>query len=469
MLKILLLLIPISVFAQYTTKDIDSLMDYEVKRLRDLAKFQDIVKLSKNVIQQSERINYQKGLIYGYARLGNAECNLKNFKNAIEALNISLRLLETSEIEDNVIRTSIYTGIGRCYSESGASYKQAAHQFEKAEPFAKKIKDQYDRDVYLHIIYNNLSAIYLHLNDVKKSVEYVRKTPALEKDSYALASLARYHNFYTGIRDSARYYAELAAKSVSNDYDNSLLQNQWGKYYQDGKDYDRAIQYYSKGKRMAQKVREPRFLLESLDGLEICYEKKGDVKKALLYSKEKSRIQDGLKSRNVNHSDSAIDNLLNNKDNEAKKRLSDLQKYGIIIFIMLFGFVGLKIYSSRRNHKKSQNIIIEKENENQKLKEQLNEAFENIVLLAKDNNPEFIIRFSEIYPDYYNKLITIEPKLLNTEIKLCAMIFLGFSSKDIADYTFVTLKAAQHRKFRLRKKLNIPSDADINTWLNVNY
>jgi hypothetical protein len=32
-------------------------------------------------------------------------------------------------------------------------------------------------------------------------------------------------------------------------------------------------------------------------------------------------------------------------------------------------------------------------------------------------------------------------------------------------YTFVTPKAVQNRKNRIRKKLNIPSEEDINVWI----
>lgn len=41
------------------------------------------------------------------------------------------------------------------------------------------------------------------------------------------------------------------------------------------------------------------------------------------------------------------------------------------------------------------------------------------------------------------------------------MIWLGFSSKEIAQYTFVEHRSVQNKKNRLRKKLNISSDVDL--------
>jgi hypothetical protein len=39
------------------------------------------------------------------------------------------------------------------------------------------------------------------------------------------------------------------------------------------------------------------------------------------------------------------------------------------------------------------------------------------------------------------------------------------STKNIAEYTFVTIRAVQIRKNRLCKKFEIPSDADFNNWM----
>ncbi|WP_333886084.1 hypothetical protein [Sphingobacterium siyangense] len=54
------------------------------------------------------------------------------------------------------------------------------------------------------------------------------------------------------------------------------------------------------------------------------------------------------------------------------------------------------------------------------------------------------------------------PNLRSTELEFCAMVFLNFSTKNISEYTFVTIRAVQVRKNRLRKKFDIPSDVDFN-------
>ncbi|MDE5491087.1 hypothetical protein KRE48_01985 [Elizabethkingia meningoseptica] len=91
--------------------------------------------------------------------------------------------------------------------------------------------------------------------------------------------------------------------------------------------------------------------------------------------------------------------------------------------------------------------------------------FTHLIMLAKSNNPEFLILFKELYPQFIYGLKKLDPKIKSSQLSFCAMAYLNFSSKDISEYTFVTLRAVQIRKNRLRKKYNIPSDEDFNSWM----
>ncbi|MGE8380244.1 MAG: hypothetical protein ACN6PN_17880 [Sphingobacterium sp.] len=59
----------------------------------------------------------------------------------------------------------------------------------------------------------------------------------------------------------------------------------------------------------------------------------------------------------------------------------------------------------------------------------------------------------------------MDTKIRTTELEFCAMAFLNFSTKNIAEYTYETICAVQIRKNRLRKKFEIPSDEDFNNWM----
>ncbi|RKS98192.1 hypothetical protein BCF58_2332 [Chryseobacterium defluvii] len=101
--------------------------------------------------------------------------------------------------------------------------------------------------------------------------------------------------------------------------------------------------------------------------------------------------------------------------------------------------------------------------------EDLNQRFfaqDEILALAKENSPRLLNKFRLAYPDFFEKISAIQPNLKNSELLFCIYLKLNLTTKEIATYTYVTPKAIQNRKNRLRKKLNIPSEIDIYKWFN---
>jgi DNA-binding CsgD family transcriptional regulator len=51
--------------------------------------------------------------------------------------------------------------------------------------------------------------------------------------------------------------------------------------------------------------------------------------------------------------------------------------------------------------------------------------------------------------------------------KMCAMLKLGFTAKQIAIYTNSSVKSVEGKIYRLRKKLNLSSDVNSKTWFSM--
>lgn len=190
-----------------------------------------------------------------------------------------------------------------------------------------------------------------------------------------------------------------------------------------------------------------------------------------VHSTQNDVINDSLQETKEQIVAAYVDKMIS----EEQRKQKDFQNkiYGLLIFLFV-GFVVKTYFMVRyynktkreRKKMKSENLeLLKTKVEKEQLEQQLNVAFEEVIQLAKENSPEFLIRFQEVYPDCYNKLTQKFPDLQTSELKFCAMLFLNFSSKDIAEFTFVTPKAIQNRKNRLRKKLNISSDEDLNVWI----
>ena len=73
--------------------------------------------------------------------------------------------------------------------------------------------------------------------------------------------------------------------------------------------------------------------------------------------------------------------------------------------------------------------IKEKEEEIEKLQNQMNESFTEVINLAKENSPEFISRFKEVYPIVYEKILKVNPKIKTSELTFLLIYILGFLLK----------------------------------------
>ena len=68
---------------------------------------------------------------------------------------------------------------------------------------------------------------------------------------------------------------------------------------------------------------------------------------------------------------------------------------------------------------------------------------------------EFQHYFTLVHPEFYRRLEERPPNLTPKERKLCAMIALGLSTKDIASLTLREVRSVESSRNRLRKKLGI--------------
>lgn len=87
--------------------------------------------------------------------------------------------------------------------------------------------------------------------------------------------------------------------------------------------------------------------------------------------------------------------------------------------------------------------------------------FEELRELAIQNDPIFLKQFTEVYVDLTHNLLEKHPDLSRSELSLCAMIYLNFSSKEIAEYTFIQHRSVQTNRSRLRKKMHLSPDVDL--------
>lgn len=195
----------------------------------------------------------------------------------------------------------------------------------------------------------------------------------------------------------------------------------------------------------------------------------GDNIQELKYRNKYTKINDSLTLIRKSKFQISSDLVAQNHSKPAKFN-SGLIIMALAALLMIIIFSVIK-YNKRKD--KPNHSTLKEEHEEQEQKEEIiineKEAIlsrEEIIDLAKNNSNQFFYKFKERYPEFVANLIKRKPDIATSELIFCAYLKLKFSTKDIATFTFVTPKAVQNRKNRIRKKLDISSDADIYLWFD---
>lgn len=71
---------------------------------------------------------------------------------------------------------------------------------------------------------------------------------------------------------------------------------------------------------------------------------------------------------------------------------------------------------------------------------------ENLVKLAMNDDIAFIPKIKSSFPNLYDNLMEINPAITSDEFKLCALLKLGFTTKDIAEYNHISVRTVQTKE-----------------------
>lgn len=363
-------------------------------------------------------------------------------------------------------------------------------QFNKELPgIVKLLKKQNNKDAIIL-----LQRTYLNIGSTKPDsatyyselcLKELKKLP--EKDTHLeLADFYRYKGteFQEKMPDSALYYYQKSIQITQKYHDPVLFFNYtaFGDYYSSQKKYREAVNYYEKAIQniKEQNITPYHFVNNDLyKKISDLYGKLGEKEKQNKYQAIYSDLQKKLLTERNKNVESALNILLKDKEEEYKS--SELQKYilisiGVLALLILFFFIYRILRKNLRDKdiiikeasttlQNKEEIIYQKNSETQELQLKINDAYTDVVELAKKNDPSFYFRFQEVYPEFQKKLLENNPTLRTSELILCAYTFLGFNIKDIAEYTFKSINTIRNRRQNLRKKFGMQTEEDMGIWL----
>lgn len=267
--------------------------------------------------------------------------------------------------------------------------------------------------------------------------------------------------------DSAEYYLNKALL-ISEDY--SLYQKSmtlfaFGKLYTEKQEYEKALTYYLQSLAISNRLNRKVDIKNAYKAISDTYKYLNDVNKKNEYLERYSDLKDSINDSEREALSIPVDKILNE---ETQKEKNERVKFYLLISIIITTSVMLLLFLTKKylkNKRQKDEIISETLHETDELKSKLNTAFEELSRLAMTNDSFFLTRFKEVYPDFYETLATQYPHLSANDIKFSAFLRLNLSTKTIAQYKNISIRTIESRKYRLRKKLELPSDVDLNKWM----
>jgi len=447
----------------YTIFQIDSLQNDGYNALREIGDFKGIILQEMKLIKRSKELNYHKGEITGYLNISNSLCGMNRIKESLYFLEIVENKFENSENE--ILKSRLNFLYGTNYFSLGL-HKQSIKSFDKSLQFAYKIKDRKIREKRMYAIYDWKRSSFGYL-DMMDSVYSNERKCMLSPTPMLFITIANRH-LKKGKIDSSEYYINKAndlilAKKAPIEGKANLLRA-FAELSITKKEYEKALGYLFESLRITQNMDFKKRNLKVYKLISEVYKNLNKPDKENEYLLKYSQLNDSLAQVERTILNVSIEKFLDDQSKDEKETRKTL--YYIIICISTIIFILLVFYKNSRQQRKQAllSFFLEKKH-TADLQHKINESFSEVIQLVKDNNPQFWARFQEVYPEFRNKMLEANSNFKVSELTYCAYIYLGFSTKEIAGFTFKAVKTIENNRYNLRKKLNLSPEQDLSIWI----
>ena len=448
-----------------------------------------LLEVSKVILQKSKKINYDKGSTYGNYYIACCFSTVGNYKESTKFLNKAQSFSKYLD-QDNRQNFRIVGSIADNYRDLEL-YPLAISKYHETLKILKKIEDyttidslsegtNYDNLSILYASMNNNDSVYHYLNKDKAILSKIEMEDAYIEKSSCFNGLGEYHLKNNNI-DSANYYYDKSLNLLyqkNHPFELDALMGK-AKIFTSTNNDTQALKYYFEALEKATFNNFTQVQVSLYEAIAKLYYRDGNTKEANKYQKKYDELSNYLNNRLIQQRNFVLSGVLNQDilNNEVTRKNSTVRMYVVGgIFLCMLGIALYFIDRFRRRNKKvvveSERLLAEKEDvisqqseETQVLQLKVNESFEEVTQLAKDNSPEFFGRFQEVYPNFVSSLEKISQKMRLTELTLCAYIFLGYNTKDISVYTFKSVHTIRSRKYNLRKKFSLMPEENMELWL----
>ena len=99
-------------------------------------------------------------------------------------------------------------------------------------------------------------------------------------------------------------------------------------------------------------------------------------------------------------------------------------------------------------------------------KPEIKQVLKSISNNKSDNWKEFKLRFTAVNETFYHKITTMYPKLSQADQKICALIKLNFSSKEMSRLLGISVESVHTTRYRVRKKMKLDRAVNLEEYIS---
>lgn len=433
-------------------------------------------------------------------------------------------LIAADSINNPTIKYKAYKQLSVLYSIFHKK-KQAISTIDSVFLYAKKSKDFYNPEIKLSLYYaaaltHRMNNNYKEAKNLLVISEHILdslKIP-LTKQIYILTEKAHL-NTLTGNHVNAEKILKSIFKQISSEHPYaSIVYSMLGDLYIRKKENKNALLYYNKCLKVITKQNSRIGLkVDLLEKISKLNKEIGNYKIAFQQMNLSKVLGDSLfgsqSKRNkqlFEIKDSYRLTILENnrikKEQElklvkAQKEKLNLQLiFSVILFLItaLAAFFGIKLI--RKKHTIEKKLVEERANaeieikkkelavtalqiiEKDKLLEEIKKGLEEVKKQKDDKSvekikstikvnskktwQEFETRFIQVNSTFYESLGKKHQNMSRNELKLCALMKLNFSTKEMSQLLGVSADSVNKARYRLRKKLSLQRDDNLVAYIN---
>lgn len=416
--------------------------------------------LYTKAIRINEVLKDKEKLFVNYNNLSVTAAKQNNYNKALEYAFLALHQLDAQK-DSNMIML-MQRNIGGIYLRK-KEFSLALQQLEEV----KKYQEKHRQLPYLLNTYNMMAEIYANKEDsfvhyLKKALTVANESQTAEDNSGVYYKLYKH---YEGKQDYARanYYLKQYADmrdSLFASEKQSQINNLLDMYVEEQQQHQKIEQIQLKQFNTIRQMRIISVISVIIILVGFTYsifrlrkERKNYFNKVRRHLSKRQDMLSGQQDRIMCLIEEVEkqDELLNL--NEKKRTVLSLQA------MRNQEFTSLLIEELKQ-------LLLELNPRDNTTKMHIRDILSRLNQMNNDNaQKEFVGSFENIYQKFYDALGAQYPNLTVREMRLCALIHIGLSNKEIADITFREIRSVEAARNRLRKKLALPQHEDLSKFL----